>query len=137
MINIIGLLKNNKKITSVAGVALLIGLFFFTWNKIERGIFDRGYSTAVKEHQQLLIDTQNRYTEELNKRLLNLRLELQEQHQRELDRVSANTKIDERVITVKEYIEKEIYVKEECNAVPVTLNRMFNESIRSINNPSK
>ena len=124
---------NNKKIASLAAIALVIGIAFLSWNKIESGIYNEGYSAAVKEYQRILIEEQNKSTDELNRRLQRLRLELQEQYQREIDRISSDKVIDERVVTVTEYIEKEVYVKEECDTVPVSFNRMLNDTIKSIN----
>jgi len=123
---------NKKTLTAVIAVGVIVLSYMF-WNKLEEGIYNEGYNTAVKEYQLKLIEEQNKHTIELNDKLRQLRVQLLEQHQLEMDKAISEMNVDTKVETITEYIEKKIYVKEGCDTVPTELNGMFNNSIRSIN----
>ena len=130
---IISLFKNRKVVITLIVLVLLSAVSYFGWNKIENGIYEQGYNAAVQEYQAKLNQAQKEYNTELGFKLLELRTSMQRQHEQELSRLQKEQTVDDEVRTVTEYIEREIYVKEECDTVPPNLNRMLNDSIRSIN----
>lgn len=129
----ISLIKNRKVIVGI-GAALLIGISVWVgWSEIKSGIYDRGYNAAVQEYQEKLDEANAQAHELLVYRLEQQRIELQRQEEITLQRVKEEQAVDDEVKTITEYIEKKVYVQDNCDVVPVDLNRMFNDSIRSIN----
>lgn len=130
---LLSLIRKHKILTSVAGVVSVVGILYFFWNEIETGIYDRGYNDAVQVYQEKIAEEQAKNDEFLEYKLNQLRYQLQKQQQEEVERVKEELETDKDVQKVTEYIEREVYVKEECDTVPVDLSRMFNNTIRSIN----
>lgn len=129
----ISLIKNRKVIVGI-GAALLIGISVWVgWSEIKSGIYDRGYNAAVQEYQEKLDEANAQAHELLVYRLEQQRIELQRQEEITLQRVKEEQAVDDEVKTITEYIEKKVYVQDNCDVVPVDLNSMFNDSIRSIN----
>ena len=131
--SILSLIKNRKVIIGV-GVALLIGISVWVgWSEIKSGIYDRGYNAAVQEYQEKINEANAQAQEFLIYRLQQQRRELQRQEEITLKRIQEEQAVDNEVKTITEYIEKKVYVQDDCDVVPVDLNSMFNDSIRSIN----
>ena len=127
------MIKNRKLVIGI-GVTLFIGVgSYLSWNKIEEGIYKEGYNDAVQEYRVKLQQAQSQYNKDLEGKLLEQRLILKQRHDNEIIRIKEESVVDKEVQTVTEYIEEKIYVKEECDIVPPGLNRMFNNSIDSIN----
>jgi len=131
--SVVSLIKNRKILASVS-VALIIGISAWVgWSEIKSGIYDRGYNAAVQEYQEKLNEANAQAQELLIYRLQQQRRELQRQEEITLQRIQEEQAVDTEVKTITEYIEREIYVQEDCDVVPADLNSMFNDSIRSIN----
>lgn len=127
------MIKNRKLVIGI-GVALFIGVgAYLSWNKIEDGIYKEGYNDAVQEYQVKLQQAQSQYNKDLENKLIAQRSILKQRHDNEITRIKEESVVDREVQTVTEYIEEKIYVKEECDIVPPDINRMFNNSIGSIN----
>lgn len=133
MLTVLSLIKNNKLIASCIGIIIICAAFYFGWNKIESSIYQEGYNDAVQVYQQQMIDQQNQYSKELEIKLKQLRTNLNRQHEQELARMKADNNVDNKVEEVIKYVTNTVEVPVECDTVPVDLNRMFNNSIRSIN----
>lgn len=131
--SILSLIKNRKVIIGV-GVAAILGISVWVgWSEIKSGIYDRGYNAAVQEYQEKLNEANAQAQELLIYRLQQQRRELERQEEITLKRIQEEQAVDSEVKTITEYIEKKVYVQDNCDVVPVDLNSMFNDSIRSIN----
>lgn len=132
-LTVLNFIKAKKTIISGIGVlATVLGLYV-SWGNIKESHYNEGFQAAVQEYQVKMIEQQAKYKEETESRILQLRETLNRQYKEELERVKSESKVDAQVKTITKYLEKEVHVKEECNTVPVDLNRMLNESINSIN----
>ncbi len=130
---ILGFLKNRKLIIGI-GVAAFLGISVWVgWSEIKSGIYDRGYNAAVQEYQAKLNEANAQAQELLIYRLQQQRRELERQEDITLKRIQEEQAVDDEVKIITEYIEKKVYVQDNCDVVPVDLNSMFNDSIRSIN----
>ena len=130
---ILSLIKNRKLIIWIAVVGFIGIGAYLGWNRLESSIYQEGYSAAVIEYQGKLQEAQEEYNREIEYKLIQQRTLLTQRHNNEMRRLEAESVVDKEVQTVTEYIEEKIYVKEECDIVPPDLNRMFNNSIDSIN----
>ncbi|QHZ59754.1 hypothetical protein HWD03_gp031 [Alteromonas phage vB_AmeM_PT11-V22] len=130
---ILSLIKNRKLVIGIVVVGLLGISAYLGWNRLESSIYQEGYSAAVIEYQGKLQKAQKEYNREIEYKLTQQRTLLAQRHKNEMRRLEAESVVDKEVQTVTEYIEEKIYVKEECDIVPPDLNRMFNNSIDSIN----
>lgn len=130
---ILSLIKNRKLIIGIAVVGFIGISAYLGWNRLESSIYQEGYSAAVIEYQGKLQEAQEEYNREIEYKLIQQRTLLAQRHENEIRRLKAESVVDKEVQTVTEYIEEKIYVKEECDIVPPDLNRMFNNSIDSIN----
>lgn len=130
---ILSLIKNRKLIIGIAVVGFIGIGAYLGWNRLESSIYQEGYSAAVIEYQGKLQEAQEEYNREIEYKLIQQRTLLTQRHNNEMRRLEAESVVDKEVQTVTEYIEEKIYVKEECDIVPPDLNRMFNNSIDSIN----
>lgn len=131
--SVISLIKNRKLLTGIGVVAILGISVWVGWSEIKSGIYDRGYNAAVQEYQEKLDEANAQAQELLIYRLQQQRRELERQEEITLQRVKEEQAVDDEVKTITEYIEKKVYVQDNCDVVPVDLNSMFNDSIRSIN----
>ena len=134
MLKILSLIKSYKTISILVGGSVLIGGLFLGFNNLKNSYIDRGYNLAKMEYNTLLIKEINKNTEFYEGKLVTLRQSMQEQLQRDNDRKVTENTIDKEVVKVIEYIEREVYVKAECNTVSPDIIRMFNESISRTNN---
>jgi len=116
------------------GGSVLIGGLFLGFNSLKNTYIEKGYNQAKMEYNTLLIKEINKNTEFYEGKLVTLRRSMQEQLQRDNDRKVTENIIDKEVVKVIEYIEREVYVKAECNTVSPDIIRMFNESISRTNN---
>lgn len=135
--SVISFFTGNKKMLSVLLIvaALAGGIFWFNSYKdnLHQHGYDEGYNKAVQEYTQEFLRVSEENQRKTEAKLRELRLELQKQHAQELTRVKEEAEVDKKVDTATEYIEKKVYVKEECNTVDPSLIRMFNESIYRVN----
>lgn len=134
MLKILSLIKSYKTISILVGGSVLIGGLFLGLNNLKNSYIERGYNQAKMEYNTLLIKEINKNTEFYEGKLITLRQSMQEQLQRDNDRKVTENTIDKEVVKVIEYIEREVYVKAECNTVSPDIIRMFNESISRTNN---
>ena len=134
MLKILSLIKSYKTISILVGGSVLIGGLFLGFNNLKNSYIDRGYNQAKIEYNTLLIKEINKNTEFYEDRLITLRQNMQEQLKKDNDRKVTENTIDKEVVKVIEYIEREVYVKAECNTVSPDIIRMFNESISRTNN---
>jgi len=137
MLKILSLIKSYKTISILVGGSVLIGGLFLGFNNLKNSYIDRGYNQAKIEYNTLLIKEINKNTEFYEDRLITLRQNMQEQLKKDNDRKVTENTIDKEVVKVIEYIEREVYVKAECNTVSPDIIRMFNESISRTNNSKK
>lgn len=130
---ILSLIKNRKILIGI-GVASLIGISAWVgWSEIKSGIYDRGYNDAVQEYQAKLDEAQAQHQEYVIYKLKEVRRQAEIDKERTIARIKKEQDVDAGVETITEYIEKKVYVQDDCDIVPVDLNSMFNDSIRSIN----
>ena len=134
MLKILSLIKSYKTISILVGGSVLIGGLFLGFNSLKNTYIEKGYNQAKMEYNTLLIKEINKNTEFYEGKLVTLRQSMQEQLQRDNDRKVTENIIDKEVVKVIEYIEREVYVKAECNTVSPDIIRMFNESISRTNN---
>jgi len=134
MLKILSLIKSYKTISILVGGSVLIGGLFLGFNSLKNTYIEKGYNQAKMEYNTLLIKEINKNTEFYEGKLVTLRRSMQEQLQRDNDRKVTENIIDKEVVKVIEYIEREVYVKAECNTVSPDIIRMFNESISRTNN---
>jgi len=134
MLKILSLIKSYKTISILVGGSVLIGGLFLGFNSLKNTYIEKGYNQAKMEYNTLLIKEINKNTEFYEGKLVTLRRSMQEQLQRDNDRKVTENTIDKEVVKVIEYIEREVYVKAECNTVSPDIIRMFNESISRTNN---
>ena len=134
MLKILSLIKSYKTISILVGGSVLIGGLFLGFNNLKNSYIERGYNQAKIEYNTLLIKEINKNTEFYEDRLITLRQNMQEQLKKDNDRKVTENTIDKEVVKVIEYIEREVYVKAECNTVSPDIIRMFNESISRTNN---
>lgn len=132
-IKVLSFLKVHKKIASILGVASLLLTLYLSWNSFTDSIYQDGYDAAVQDYQVKLIEQQNKYQRETEEKIRKLRKQLSEQYAADLERIQSEQNIDTDVDTATKYIREKIYVEKECDSVPDDLNRMFNQSISSIN----
>ena len=135
--NIFTLYSTYKRIILIVGALSLAGTLWWYWDSYKDSIYQKGFDDAVSQYseQMLLLNERNR--KETEQKLITLRLQLKEQHNQELARVKEETVVDTRVEEVIRYIDREIYVKEECNTVDPSLIRMFNETIDRVNSSTR
>ena len=134
MLKILSLIKSYKTISILVGGSVLIGGLFLGFSSLKNTYIEKGYNQAKMEYNTLLIKEINKNTEFYEGKLVTLRRSMQEQLQRDNDRKVTENIIDKEVVKVIEYIEREVYVKAECNTVSPDIIRMFNESISRTNN---
>lgn len=131
--NILMMLFNNKILrNSILGIVGAAGLFF-ALQVYKNNIYQDGYDAAVVEYTAKMLENQRQYQEELTNKLVLLRQELNAQHQLEIARLASESQTDTIVKTITEYVDKEVYVKAECNTVDSDLVSMFNNQITRIN----
>ncbi len=137
MLPVLALIKNNKTIATVLSSVALVGVLWFAWHNIETSIYNEGYNDAVTAQQKRFEEAQNEYRAELVRKLKEQKDELKRQQEIEIERITSEKEVDTKVETVTKFIEKEVYVKEDCDIVPDNLNSLLNETIRSINRPKQ
>lgn len=130
---ILSLFQNRKLVIGFVVVSIIGFSVAFGWNKIKKGIYDKGYNDAVIEYQLKIAEQKEQYDEYVIYKLSELRKELNYQHKQDLIKLEKESKVDEQVRTVTEYIRENVYVQDNCDVVPTELNSLFNDSIRSIN----
>lgn len=133
MTYILSLIKNRKLLIGVGVVVFLSIISWVGWSELKNGIYDRGYNDAVQEYQKVIEEQRVKHQEYVIGRLQEVRKQAQVDKDKAIARLRVEQSVDTEVKTVTEYIEKEIYVQDDCDVVPVDLNSMFNDSIRSIN----
>lgn len=133
MTYILSLIRNRKLLIGL-GVASLIGISLWAgWSGIKSGIYDRGYNAAVQEYQAKLDEAQAQHQEYVIYKLKEARKQAEIDKENTIKRIRAEQAVDSDVETITEYIEKKVYVQDNCDVVPADLNSLFNDSIRSIN----
>lgn len=133
MTYILSLIKNRKILIGI-GVAAFIGISAWVgWSELKDGIYDRGYNDAVQEYQAKLDKQQQEHQQYVAERLLDVRKQAKIDKEKTIKRIKEEQAVDSSVETITEYIEKKVYVQDNCDVVPAELNSLFNDSIRSIN----
>jgi len=133
IIKILSLIKNYKKIGYIIGAVTVIGTLYFGYQNFQDKYFQQGYSQAKQEYDVMVAKAVNKNRVEYELRLVKLRQSLRQQAVDEQARRVAEVATDKEVVKVVEYIERKIYVKEECNTVDPVLISLFNDSVSRVN----
>jgi hypothetical protein len=133
LIKILGLIKNYKKVGYLIGVVTLLAGSYFTYTNFQDKYFQQGYSQAKKEYDVMVAKAVSNNVAKYEIRLTKLRQSLRQEAIDEQARRDAEKVVDVEVVEVIEYIERKVYVTEECNIVDPVLISLFNNSVSRIN----
>lgn len=137
MFTTITTLFKTYRAVAIIGVGLaLAGTTWYFWGSYKDSIYQEGYDAAVAQYSEQMSILNEKNRQETEQKLRQLRFDLAKQHQKEVERLKSEVVVDTEVKTITEYIDREIYVKEECNTVDPDLVGMFNKTINRINNSS-
>lgn len=118
------LLANKKLIGYATAVLGLVTALY----QVKSVIYDSGYNDAKihfqSEQNKLIEQARDKYQRDIEKAMSDIQLT----HDSELQRVKEEFKIVEKIKVVTEYVDKEIIVKNECDALAVDVIRVLKQS---------
>lgn len=129
---LLSLLGNKTVLKGILAVCFVFAIWF-GWSTVKSNAYDKGYNTAVTEYTAKLLEDRRQYEKVLQNKLSSLRAELNLQHTKEVERIAQEQTTNQIVETVTKYVDKEIYITEDCNIVDPDLISMFNQQITRVN----
>ena len=133
MLGLLNLLKGNKIIASIMLILALGSTSIYIWSGVKEDLISEGYNIAITEYQVKMLDQHNKNIKDTEEKLTLLRGSLQVQYDKNLERIVSEHKVDTKVITNTQFIEKEVYIEKTCNTVDPSLISLFNKTINDIN----
>lgn len=133
---LLGLLRNKTALKGIVAACLALTIVF-AWSTAKSNAYDKGYNNAVTEYTAQLLEDRREYEKVLQEKLTGLRAELSLQHTKEVERLAQEQATNQTVKTVTEYVDKQVYITEECNTVDSDLISMFNNQITRANTRDK